>query len=271
LKSVWHRIYADYLAQSRLDEFGQLLAIAIGRGYSHKTLIEFHRAIQEGGAGAPHRAFLHRHDIDTDPGTASRMFEIEKAHDVRATYYFRLTTVDLRLMRAIHDYGGEVGYHYEEVASYCKSHGIVKPDEAWTVMPEIRRSFAENFKRLEDAFGRKIRSVAAHGDFANRRLAITNVVLLDSELRRELGIEFEDYDPGVRAHYTVTLSDSLRPPGYRDLSPFEAIERGYEVIHLLTHPRHWRTNAWANTVENWRRVYEGVRWEIACRFNRSGS
>jgi len=171
-------------------------------------------------------------------------------------------------MRAIDEYGSEVGYHFEEVASYCKQHNITTPGGAWAAMPEIRQRFINNFRTLEDRFGRKIRSVAAHGDFANRKLGIKNFVLLTPDIRHELKIDFEDYDARVRRRYDVTLSDGgARRTEYRGASPFEAIEAGHNVIHLLLHSRCWRSTPLTNFGVDGRRLYEGVKWELTRRIN----
>jgi hypothetical protein len=267
MRSVWERIYADYLFGSRLEEFARLIGVALERGYRYLPMIEFYHLLCSRANLAEQRIFLHRHDVDTDPRTARLLFEIEKAHGIRSTYYFRLSTLDYALMRDIANYGSEVGYHFEEIATFCKKKGIASPERARAAMVDIRQLFLENFIRLEQTFGRKIRSVAAHGDFANRRLGMTNSELLDAELRNELGIEFEAYDPEFRAARPLRISDTLMPVGYRGMSPFEAVDCDYPVISLLIHPRHWRTSLSANTKENARRIYEAVYWSMGCHIN----
>jgi hypothetical protein len=269
MRRVWQRFYADYLFGSRLEEFARLIGVALERGYRYLPMIEFYHLFCSRANLAEQRIFLHRHDIDTDPRTARLLFEIEKAHGIRSTYYFRLSTLDYALMRDIDKYGSEVGYHFEEVATFCKRKGIASPERARAAMVDIRRLFLENFTRLERTFGRKIRSVAAHGDFANRRLGITNSELLDAELRYELGIEFDAYDPEIRAARPLRISDTLMPIGYLGMSPFEAVDRNYPVISLLIHPRHWRTSLLANTRENARRIYEAVHWSVVCHIKDS--
>ena len=109
--SAWERIYADYLAGNRLEEYRRLLECitrarllpldTCGPQCRHCGQLHF----------AYVKVFVHRHDIDTDVGGARAFFEIEKALGIRASYYFRLSTIDRDLMREINSYGSEVGYH----------------------------------------------------------------------------------------------------------------------------------------------------------------
>lgn len=80
---------------------------------------------------------MQRHDIDTDVGGARAFFEIEKALGIRASYYFRLSTIDRDLMREINSYGSEVGYHYEELATHAKRYGLNTPAVARAHMDAI--------------------------------------------------------------------------------------------------------------------------------------
>jgi len=55
-----------------------------------------------------------RHDIDRKFGNALRMAELEHELGIQSTYYFRFPyTFKPELIGKIHDFGHEVGYHYE--------------------------------------------------------------------------------------------------------------------------------------------------------------
>lgn len=79
-----------------------------------------------------------RHDIDSDIKIARRMFEIEKKLNVKSTFNFRLCTMDKKLIYDILEYGSEVGYHYEEIAQYCKDNRNIS-----------RRFVEENLKKYK--------------------------------------------------------------------------------------------------------------------------
>jgi hypothetical protein len=256
LKKIWNRIYADYLMPSRLDEYERLLQASIEAGYQHVTLPAFYALCKNKALSGKY--FIHRHDIDTDPKTARKMFNLERNLGIRSSYYFRLSTLDVPLMKEIHQYGSEVGYHYEELATYCKRHRILSPKNLTLHHQEIRDQFELNVRAVTDLVGFPIRTIASHGDFANRKLGVPNYAFIDREFMDRLNIDFECYDPFLISHYNETISDTTYPMYYKPYSPVEALKRNPKVIYLLTHPRHWRTAPWLNFLDTVHRIREGV-------------
>ena len=254
MKNFLNRIDADYLMPSRLREYEALLEAANGAGYTQTTIRQFFRGTKS------ERVLIHRHDIDSDLRTARKMFEVECRHDVRASYYFRLSTLDIDFMREIEAAGGEASYHYEEVADFAKRHHLRDPAEVRSYFPALRDQFALNVTRISNALGRPLSTVASHGDFANRKLQIINHELLtDNALRKRCGIECETYDAALLDQFNIYISDRKFPVYYRPISPFEALGR-YQRICLLTHPVQWETN-WLDTTRcNLKRISEGLRW-----------
>lgn len=257
--SLLNRLYADYLMPSRLGEYEALLKRARDAGYVQTSVRNFHRELAS-PHGAPRRVLVHRHDIDSDLRTAKKMFALEARHGVRASYYFRLTTLDFGFMREIEAAGSEASYHYEEVADYAKRHRIRCPQEIRRRFPEIREQFIRNFNSITERLGMQMVTVASHGDFANRRLKVINHELLcDANVRGRCGIECESYDSELLRHFDMYISDREFPHYYTPLSPFDAIGR-YERICFLTHPLQWETN-WVETTRcNLRRVAEEIAW-----------
>lgn len=256
--TVLRRLYSDYLMPSRLHHYAALLEQAHRAGYRQLPLRDYAR-LAASGATDDGRFLVHRHDIDTDIATARRMFDIERRHGVRASYYFRLSTLDPGLMRDIEAWGGEASYHYEEIATWAKRHHLRRPEQVASHLPAIREQFAANLARIEADLGYKLRSVASHGDFANRRLGIANHALLDDALRRRCGIECEAYDAALHGQLDIYISDQPAPRYFNPLSPQQALGR-HRRICLLTHPLQWRTN-WIDTSRhNLRRLYEELAW-----------
>ncbi len=68
-----------------------------------------------------------RHDVDTDPGTAAAMWDIERELGVESSYFFRLSTLAPALMADIAAGGSEASYHYEEVATVAKRRRLRTP------------------------------------------------------------------------------------------------------------------------------------------------
>src|ERR1051326_6707204 len=190
---ILNRLYSDYFMPSRLAEYERIIVTAKEQNYVHLTIPEFYDK-RESGIDAEKKYFIHRHDIDTDPLTARRMFEIEKKYGVRTSYYFRLSTLDVPLMREIHEFGSEVGYHYEELAQFCKDKRIRSPEKARGNFEQVREIFRANFRAISERAGFPVTTIASHGDFVNRKLGITNSAFITRELMDELGIRFECYD-----------------------------------------------------------------------------
>ncbi|MEY4595334.1 MAG: hypothetical protein RIQ47_1744 [Bacteroidota bacterium] len=258
--NLFHRIRSDYFLSSRMNEYKLLLQTALDTGYSHQTLPEFFNSVISGKRDG--KIFIHRHDIDTDPATARRFFEIEQKLGVRSSFYFRLSTLDIPLMKEIHGYGSEVGYHYEELATFCKRNKVKSSERVNEFYPQIRTDFTNNFNRLQDKLGFKLKSVASHGDFVNRKIGVPNYSVLNQQLLSELGIEFECYDKRLLDAYSMALSDTISPNFYKPNSPFESIRESRQVIYLLTHPRHWYCSPLSNTHENITRLVEGIKFSI---------
>lgn len=257
-RTFLNRVYADYLMPDRIGEYEGLLRKALDRGYRHLTFRDYARLLKAGGLDGSVRYFIHRHDIDTDVGTARRMFEAERKLGVVSSAYFRLSTLDIGLMREMMEHGCEASYHYEEIASFCKRWRIKSKEGALSRLGEIRKDFVVNFRSIESRLGYKLATVASHGDFVNRRLGLTNSAILDDGLRAELGIEAESYDPEIVRSFGSRLSDGPYPTFFHPLDPAQAMSDGVRVVFLLTHPRNWRSNFRVNTADNFRRVAEGV-------------
>jgi hypothetical protein len=259
MKTLSYRLYADYLMPSRLTTHEDLIRAAQVAGYT-QTSVRDYVATLRGGRDPQHKVLIHRHDIDTDLRTARKLFELEKKYHIQSSFYFRLSTMDIRLMREIEEYGSEASYHYEELATFAKRNKIKDRAELQRRMPEIRDEFVRNFEWIEQRLGGKLTTVASHGDFANRQLKLNNTeVLADPALRARCGIECETYDQILTDHTDIYISDRPPPQYYHPVTPIDALRR-HRRIYLLTHPRQCETNWTANTKDNLHRFYEGLTW-----------
>jgi hypothetical protein len=259
MNAILNRLYCDYLMPSQLAAYEELVSTAKQAGYAQTSVRWYHDMVSK-GQSLPDRVIVHRHDIDSDLRTTRKLFEIEKKHGIKSSFYFRLCTLDFGLMREIEEYGSEASYHYEELATYAKKNKIRCAVRLRARLPEIRKDFVTNFARIEQRVGTKLRTVAGHGDFANRILKVNNTeILADEELRRRCGIEVETYDHSLMGSVDIYITDRPPPQFYHPTSPVKAL-RGHRRIYLLTHPRQVETNWRANTKENLTRFYENLTW-----------
>jgi hypothetical protein len=245
---------------SRLAAHEEFIRAAHNAGYTQTSVRRFFHSLRDDRKCSEQKIVVHRHDIDTDIRTARKLFEIEKKHNIKSSYYFRLSTLDFGLMREIEEYGSEASYHYEELATFAKKNKIRNSVDIYDWLPEIRDDFSRNFRWIEQRFGKKMTTVASHGDFANRRLKLNNTeVLNDRQLRESCGIECETYDQSLLGNFDIYISDRSHPHYYHPTFPSDALGR-YGRICLLTHPRQCETNWKENTKDNLIRLYEGLTW-----------
>ena len=257
LTTIKNRIYNDYLMPSRLNEYETVLRTLNQEGYKHITFREYKKLLDTDNLDG--RYFINRHDIDTDIATAKEFFKIEKKYNAKASYYFRLSTLDFKFMKEIEDYGSEASYHFEEIAQFCKDNHIKSRDEVINRLDDIKKIFIENFKIIKNG-GMQLQTICSHGDFVNRKLQITNnEITKDENLRKELGIICETYDKDLMDSFEIYVSDKQYPIFYSPDSIFNYIGEK-DTICMLTHPRQWRTNFIINTIDNLKRIYEGFRW-----------
>ena len=256
---VFNRLYGDYFMPSRLPDYERLIIAEKKVGYRQLPVRDAWSEIDSGKT--LNRVVVHRHDIDTDVKTARKIFDIERKHGITSTYYFRLSTLDIKLMREIEDFGGEASYHYEEVASYAKRNHIKSPNALKEKINIIRAEFLRNLHEIRECTGLPCVTVAAHGDFANRKLGVFNdLILQDLNFRSECKIALESYDSKLINNFTVRISDKPFPCFWSPHAPYEALETKVDSIFLLTHPRQWKSSFFPNTRENFVRLYEGLIW-----------
>ena len=262
LKTITNRIYSDFFLKSRLEEYEQLIQYAIENNYKVISINQFYNIIKSGQLKS-NKYLVLRHDIDTDINTANIMFNIEKKLGAFSTFYFRLSTIDVDLMKEIDKYGSEASYHYEEIATYAKKNHIKDEKEIFNNIVVIREQFKENLYNLRNETGLAMETVASHGDFVNRFLKVYNYeILKDQKFRRICNISLEAYDDLMMKQVESRHCDRPYPLFWDGESPQKAIEEEKQIIYILTHPRHWKSNVKENLKDNLLRIKEGILYTI---------
>jgi hypothetical protein len=248
---------------SRLGELRGLIESALAADYEVVSIEAFWALIRAGSVDPGRRYLILRHDIDTDPATAGAIWSLERRLGVRGSYFFRLHTLDLRLMAAMAAAGTHVSYHFEELATVAKRLRLRTADEAIRQVPEAQDSFRRHLQGLRSRTGLPMRVVASHGDYANRKLGIPNWLLLtDPGFRTEMDIDLETYDDAFMRHVSSRHADSIYPRYWEPSNPSGAIARGEPVVYLLIHPRSWQVSRVVNARENAIRLAEGLRYAL---------
>jgi hypothetical protein len=262
LDTLWNRVYADFLMPSRLGSYRRLLESILLADYQVTSIERFWDLIRA-GAVPDRRYLILRHDIDTDPRTAAAMWSIEHSMGIESSYYFRLSTIDIGLMRAIGDAGGEASYHYEEIATLAKRRHLRNREDVLRVITGAQAEFRDNLDRLRAASGLPMRVVASHGDFVNRKLGITNTALLaDPQFRLTAGVELETYDYAFMRFVSRRYSDTHHPQYWIPEDPRSAIGTREPIVYLLVHPRHWQIRRSTNAQDDLRRLWEGLLYDL---------
>jgi hypothetical protein len=270
-RKACYRLYSDLLMPSRLELFDRLLQTAVDGGYETHSILSFWQLLEAGRRLSGKKYLILRHDVDTDAATACRMWELERKRNVISSFYFRLSTLSPSLMSEMHASGVEASYHYEEVATISKQRGLTTVRDVYDQLPEIREMFKLNLFRLRERTGLLMLSAASHGDFVNRKLGITNTVILaDKTFRDEVNIKVEAYDQALMSYVTSRHSDRAYPVFWAPDDPLSALRRGEEVVHILTHPRQWHAAPSVNLSDNLGRAWEGARYYFkSARRNRN--
>ena len=260
MKKIIYRIFNNFLMPSRLDKLEKVLLTALSKGYTFISIGDFLDLARNNKLNSNTRYLMLRHDIDTDINTAKAIWQLECRNGLFGTFYFRLQTANIALMRQIYASGAEVGYHFEEIATVVKNKGLKGDINLPCLKEEAGELFCKNLADLRQRSGLPLRGIASHGDFVNRQLGIMNHELLTPAIRQSMSISYESYDAELVNHLSSRFADMEYPGIWKPGNPLEAIQRGDQVIKLLIHPRQWCSSALVNAQDDLNRIYEGIRY-----------
>jgi hypothetical protein len=242
-RAIATRVKANFLLPDRTSEYERMLTYFADTGFLSLTIRDLAHFLQE-GRSLPPRFFVMKHDIDTDPGYVDSWLASERKFGFRATYYFRLRTLDLAAMGRVEAAGSEASYHFEELATVLKRRAVPLGPIPKETIRDAQAEFEENFSRLQRLCAWKLETVASHGDFMNRKFRTPNSKILeDLSLRDRLGIIAEAYDERIVNCFEVRFIDNMGAHLWRPTTepdPESAAAHGKTSLQILTHPRQWR-------------------------------
>ena len=246
---VRERLYSDYFMRNRYDEYENFLKEILRKNFLFIKVSDFDKTKNN------QKSVILRHDIDNDVHIAKKMFDIEKKLHIKSTYYFRWKTLDLSFINDLLLYGNEIGYHYEEIADFAKKNHIKTQEEILTRLTFIQDIFIQNMKKFEEVTKIKLTSISSHGDWINRKLNISNIELIDNNIKSKLGLKYEAYE--IEPYLDFRLADRQYPEFWYPSSPYEISSKDYLGL-ILVHPRRWNSSFYTRLKEDFNRFYEEI-------------
>ena len=169
-----------------------------------------------------------------------------------------MSTFDKKLIKKINEYGSEVGYHFEEIANFCKENKNISSSFVFDNLAKIKQIFINNVKKFEKETNSKLYSVAAHGDFINRKINVYNSILMDEQVRKDIKVNIEAYD--IEKKLDFRTCDCMYPKFWVD-NPINAIKEDKKKVLLLVHTRWWDKSPLIRFKNDFIRLVESVRYK----------
>jgi len=241
------KLFIKYLQNNRINEYDEILKKAKETNYEIINLRDY----VEEKYDRDKKLFILRHDVDHFSNGTRMMFEIEKKHGVKSSFYFRNSTYEPKLMKEIEAYGSESSLHFEPIADFVKANPSIKNREDL-----FNTDFQERCLKILKANLEKFRllcnipcvTIASHGESENTLVSTPNNFLTeDTSTYNYLDIKLEAYNQEMIDKVTCYISDVPIEinNGYNyGIHPFEAIEKNEQFIMFLTHPNHWNYSLW---------------------------
>ena len=240
------QIYFSFF--DRIKDYRKILSYVIDKGYKCISLIDYFSEYIK----RDEKVIILRHDIDEKSRCTRSFFEIEKELGVKSTFYFRWSTVDLKLIEEIRNYGSEVGLHYETVAMLAQRKGITSREQVTEdFIKECAYHLRDEIEQFRKEFG-EIYSVSSHGHPINRKIGVSNNIIFEYFNPGWFGIKFEAYDKLLINSLDIYISDGDIFYGFwrYGMNPMEAADIGKNKILFLSHPHHWdRLNLSGNVMK----------------------
>ena len=235
--------------------YNKLIA-AVSMQYKTYTILDYCEAKKKGCLAE--RLMIMRHDVDADPSNALSMAEIDAAHGVRSTFYFRMkpTIFKPMIVKKIMMLGHEIGYHYEVLSD-------TRGD-----FEKAGKLFARNLRILREIS--PVKTACMHGRSLSK---INNLDFFSRYRLQSFGLVAEPYlsiDYSDKYYFSDTglcwdnrrfnIRDIVNSKGNGDIKKTNDLIRFIrssipQKAALLTH-----TNNWVDNIMLWLTYKFGFLW-----------
>lgn len=225
---------------NRLDDYKEVIEFAQSKGYYCCSVYDYYDMLILHPRPMK-KVLILRHDIDYNGTGTRKMYEIEKAHGVKATYFFRDRTIDKVIIKELINDGFDVGYHYETIANMV-ARGEIK-EKSDIDINKVRQHFLNELEKFEKIISYRVKTCAAHGAPENMKIGVSNNFIFEGIDAKTLNIEVEAYDSRIinsLNRYVMDCGIMVNYGyAYKGYNIFEAIQHDDNKICFLTHPNHW--------------------------------
>jgi len=185
-----------------------------------------------------------RHDVDSKPNFALKLARIENQMNIKSTYYFRYVdgVFDPQIIRAIHELGHEIGYHYEVLS---KTNGdFEKAIRLFEYeLNDLRRiceidticMHGKTLSRYDNRDIWKIYDFSEFGIIGEAYLSMRSITdyFSDTGLGWNPKYKLRDRMPNMDSGPSIETTD--------DLIDYILINNS-KIIYILFHPENWSDN-----------------------------
>lgn len=241
------KLFIKYLQNSRVSQYETIIKTAKENSYEVISLRDY----IENRYDKSKKLFVLRHDVDHFSNGTKMMFEVEKKYGVTSSFYFRNSTYEPTLMKAIEAYGSESSLHFEPIADFIKSNPEIRNKEDLFEIDFEERCLAilkANIDRFRLLLDVPCVTIASHGEYENSLVKTPNNYLTENiDTYEFLDIKLEAYNRELLEKVTCYISDVPIEinGGYKyGTTPLEAMDDKEQFIMFLSHPNHWHYSKW---------------------------
>ena len=241
------KLFLNYLKNNRIVEYEAFIKKAKENDYEVISLRDY----VEENYDKSKKILILRHDVDHFSDGTKMMFEVEKEYGLTSSFYFRNSTYEPKLMKAIEAYGSESSLHFEPIADFIKANPEIKNQEDLFKIDFEAKCLAllkANIHRFRLLLDVPCVTIASHGEYENSLVKTPNNYLTeDIDTYKYLDIKLEAYNKEMIDRVTCYISDVPIEinGGYKyGITPFEAIDNNEQFIMFLSHPNHWHYSKW---------------------------